>query len=85
MLNFLGTIAGNALGLPGILGLALGMLTRNPFIAGILGAAVGLAETLVFAGFSFARVETLELVIALCVGVLASLIGCGIRVKGTTV
>ena len=33
MLNLLGTIAGNILSLPGILGLALGMTTRNLLLA----------------------------------------------------
>ena len=42
MLNILGTLAGNILGLPGILGLALGMMTRNFAVAAVLGG-IGLA------------------------------------------
>lgn len=85
MLNILGTIAGNILSLPGILGLALGMLTRNPLIGGVLGAIVGVAETLIFAGFSFGRIEPLELVIAVMVGIVAGCVGSLIRIKGATV
>lgn len=85
MLNLLGTIAGNILSLPGILGLALGMTTRNPVLASIMGAFVGLAETLIFAGFAMSNVEILELVISIGVGLLAGALGCAIRIKGTTV
>lgn len=44
MLDLLGTIGGNALSLPGILGLALGMMTRNWRLAAILGGVVGVVE-----------------------------------------
>lgn len=85
MLNFLGTVGGNVLSLPGILGLALGMMTRNIALATSMGGIVGVLETLVFAKFQFANVEMLELVIAVCVGMAAGALGCGIRIKGTTV
>ena len=85
MLNLLGTIAGNVLSLPGILGLALGMMTRNYVVATALGGLVGVVVTLLFAGFSFANVEMLELVVAVLVGVAAGTVGCAIRIKGTTV
>ena len=85
MLDILGTIAGNILSLPGILGLALGMMTRNLLVAAILGGIVGVAETYIFAGFDFARIEPLELTIAICVGVVAGCVGRAIRVKGATV
>ena len=85
MLNLLGTIAGNILSLPGILGLALGMTTRNPVLASIMGALVGLAETMIFADFAMSNVEMLELVISVGVGLLAGALGCAIRIKGTTV
>lgn len=85
MLDILGTIGGNILSLPGILGLALGMMTRNVILAAVMGAMVGVAETLIFAGMSFANIQTMELVIAVLVGVLAACVGCGLRVKGTTV
>ncbi|MEQ9695608.1 hypothetical protein [Shimia sp. SDUM112013] len=83
MLNLLGTIAGNILSLPGILGLALGMMTRNVFVAAILGGLVGVIETMIFAKFQMAYVDMLELSVAVAVGVLAGMIGCGIRIKGT--
>jgi uncharacterized protein YacL len=83
MLNLLGTIAGNILSLPGILGLALGMMTRNAFVAAILGAIVGVVETMLFAKFQTANIDMLELLVAVVVGVLAGLLGCAIRVKGT--
>lgn len=85
MLNLLGTIAGNILSLPGILGLAVGLTTRNIILAAILGGAVGIGETLIFAKFQMANVEMLDLVVAVAVGILAGAVGCGIRRKGTTV
>ncbi len=85
MLNLLGTIAGNVLSLPGILGLAIGMMTRNFVVAAACGGLVGVAETLLFAGFSFTNVEMLELFVAILVGVAAGTFGCAIRIKGTTV
>ena len=85
MLDLIGTIGGNALSLPGILGLAFGMMTRNWIVAAVLGATVGLAETMIFVGFDLAGVEIMELLIAIVVGVLAGLLGCAIRHKGATV
>ncbi|MEM9578542.1 MAG: hypothetical protein AAF999_16205 [Pseudomonadota bacterium] len=85
MLEILGTIGGNILSLPGILGLALGMMTRNVLLAGIMGGVVGVAETLIFAKMSFANVEPIELVVAIIVGIFAGCVGCAIRRKGTTV
>ncbi|MEX0350607.1 MAG: hypothetical protein AB3N15_14395 [Paracoccaceae bacterium] len=84
MLNILGTIGGNVLSLPGILGLALGMMTRRLWLGAALGALVGLIETMLFAGWQFAHVEMLELLIALVVGVCAGSLGCLIRLKGAT-
>ncbi|MET1410963.1 hypothetical protein ABVF61_01785 [Roseibium sp. HPY-6] len=85
ILDLLGTIGGNVLSLPGILGLALGMMTRNWILAGILGALVGIAETFIFAGFNMAEVRMFDLSIAIIVGVLAASLGCVIRHKGATV
>jgi hypothetical protein len=85
MLNILGTIAGNILSLPGILGLALGMATRNPMLGAMMGALVGVAETFIFAGFRLAGIEMQELVIAILVGTVAGGIGSLIRIKGATV
>ena len=83
MLNLLGTIGGNVLSLPGILGLALGMTTRNPILGASMGGVIGVIETFVFAKFQFANVETLELVIAICVGMAAGALGSAIRIKGS--
>ena len=82
MLEFLGTVGGNILSLPGVLGLALGMMTRNPGVAAILGGLVGLAEALLFGGLSFANIGGLELVLSIGVGMLAAVIGSAIRRKG---
>ncbi|MGV6803938.1 MAG: hypothetical protein ACWA49_07010 [Ruegeria sp.] len=85
MLEILGTIGGNILSLPGILGLALGMMTRKLWLAAIMGAVVGVLETLAFAHWSFANVEALELSAGILVGVIACSLGCLIRLKGATV
>lgn len=85
MLEILGTIGGNILSLPGILGLALGMMTRKLWLAVVMGGLVGVLETLAFAHWSFAKVETMELAIGVLVGMFASSIGCLIRRKGATV
>ncbi|WP_170474216.1 hypothetical protein [Ruegeria arenilitoris] len=85
MLDILGTIGGNVLSLPGILGLALGMMTRKLWLGALMGGVVGVIETLIFAGWQLAHVETLELVIAIVVGVCAGSIGTAIRLKGATV
>ena len=85
MLELLGTIGGNALSLPGILGVAAGMMTRNWILAAILGAGIGVAETFIFAGFDMAKVEILELTVAIIVGAVAASVGCAIRHKGATV
>ena len=82
MLEFLGTVGGNILSLPGVLGLALGMMTRNPLVAAILGGLVGLAEALLFGGLSFAKIGGLELVLSIGVGMLAGVVGSAIRRKG---
>lgn len=85
MLELLGTIGGNILSLPGILGLALGMMTRQLWLGAALGGFIGVLETLVFAHWQFAHVETLELLIAIVVGVCAGSLGTAIRRKGATV
>ncbi|WP_435230512.1 hypothetical protein ACMAZE_00195 [Pseudopelagicola sp. nBUS_20] len=85
MLELLGTIAGNVLSLPGILGLALGMTTRNVFLAAGLGGLVGVVETMIFASFQMTNVDMMELSISVAVGILAGALGSAIRIKGTTV
>ena len=82
MLELFGTVAGNVLSLPGVLGLALGLLTRRTGLAAILGGLVGLAETMIFAGFSFANVVGLELAISVAVGIVAGALGSAIRRRG---
>ncbi|WP_299481336.1 hypothetical protein [uncultured Roseibium sp.] len=85
ILDLLGTIGGNIFSLPGILGLALGMMTRNWILAAAMGGIVGVAETFVFAGFNMAEVHMFDLSIAVLVGILAGSLGCVIRHKGATV
>ena len=85
MLNLLGTIGGNVLSLPGILGLALGMMTRNWLLGAGMGGAVGVIETLIFAKFQFGDIHMLELSVAILVGMAAGALGSGIRIIGTTV
>ncbi len=85
MLELLGTIGGNVLSLPGILGLALGMMTRKLWLGATMGGIVGVFETLVFAHWQFANVEMIELIIAIIVGILAGTVGTAIRLKGATV
>lgn len=85
MLDLLGTIAGNVLSLPGILGFAAGMMTRNLVVAAVLGVLIGLIETFVFAGMSFAAVEIRELVIGICVGAAFAVLGSLVRIRGATV
>ncbi len=85
MLEILGTIGGNILSLPGILGLALGMTTRKVWLAAVLGGLVGVFETVAFAHWSFANVEAMELAIGVLVGVLAGSVGGLIRRNGATV
>lgn len=85
MLEILGTIGGNILSLPGILGLALGMMTRRLWLGALMGGLVGVAETVVFAHWDFSQVGALDLFIAVVVGLCAGSLGCAIRLKGTTV
>lgn len=85
MLEILGTIAGNVLSLPGIVGLAVGMTTRSLGLAAVLGALVGVAETLIFAKFDLSHIGVMELVVAILVGIAAAAVGCAIRRKGATV
>jgi hypothetical protein len=85
MLEIFGTIAGNILSLPGVLGFALGLLTRRIGLAAILGGLVGVFEVMIFAGFSFANVGGLELGVSVAVGIIAGTIGCLVRRKGATV
>ena len=85
MLELLGTIMGNVLSLPGILGLAFGLMTRNIALGAGLGALVGLAEAFTFAGFSISGLEGLETAISVIVGGIFGSLGTAIRRKGATV
>ncbi|WP_170326576.1 hypothetical protein [Ruegeria arenilitoris] len=84
MLELLGTIGANIISLPGILGLALGMMTRRVWLGALMGGVVGVIETLLFAHWSFANIETIEILIAVVVGLCAGSLGSAIRIKGTT-
>lgn len=87
LLDLLGTIGGSILGLPGILGVALGMTTRNWIVAMILGGAIGVLSPLLLGGHHSAHVpiSTLEYSISTLIGILAGLIGCAVRRKGARV
>ena len=85
MLEVLGTIAGNILSLPGVLGLSLGLLTRRLYLAALMGGMVGVAEAWIFAEFQIASVSGIEFSLSVLVGVIAGTIGCAIRRKGATV
>jgi len=85
MLELLGTIGANIISLPGILGLALGMMTRRLWLGAVMGGVVGVLETVIFAHWNFANVHTVELLIAVIIGVCAGTLGSVIRIKGATV
>ena len=85
MLEILGTIGGNILSLPGILGLALGMMTRNAILACLMGGTIGLIEVFLFGGLSFVGSGGLEIVVSVFVGILSGSLGCYIRRKGAAV
>ena len=85
MLDTLGTIAGSILGLPGILGFALGMMTRNLLIGCGLGGLVGIVSTFIFHHMSFAFVEPKEIFIAVAIGVIFGALGTLLRKHGATV
>ncbi|QMU58857.1 MAG: hypothetical protein GKR98_12015 [Boseongicola sp.] len=85
MLEILGTIGSNLLGLPGVLGLAVGMTTRNIGLASALGGIVGLVEAMLFAGLSVAHLTTVETLFSVTVGIVAGFCGSLIRRQGTTV
>jgi len=85
ILDLLGTIGANVLSLPGILGLGLGMMTRNWILASIMGGIVGVLEPLLFAGFNISQVGMFDMAVAVIVGVLAGSLGCAIRHRGATV
>ena len=61
------------------------MMTRNLLLAAVLGALIGVAESMIFAGFSFANIEMMELVVSIVIGILAACVGCAIRLRGATV
>ncbi|SDI85422.1 MULTISPECIES: hypothetical protein [Roseobacteraceae] len=84
LLDLLGTIGGSILGLPGILGVALGMTTRNWIIAMILGGVIGVLTPIILGGHHSAHVPitTLEYSVSTVIGIIAGLVGCAIRRKG---
>lgn len=84
-LDFLGTVGGNVLSLPGIVGVALGMMTRNWLIAGVLGAMIGVVQVVLFHHFRLDEIFAYDLVIAVAVGMVFATIGCAIRRRGALV
>jgi hypothetical protein len=87
VLDLVGTIGGAVLGLPGLVGIALGMMTRRPLLALVLGAAVGFLAPVLLGGShsTDVPVTTLEMAISVVIGVLAAQVGCVIRRRGATV
>ncbi|WP_170559829.1 hypothetical protein [Ruegeria atlantica] len=85
MLEILGTIGANIISLPGILGLALGMMTRRIWLGALMGGIVGILTTVIFAHGSFAAAGTFELLVAIVIGLCAGSVGSVIRIKGATV
>jgi hypothetical protein len=86
-LDLLGTIGASVLGLPGILGVALGMTTRNWILAALMGGAIGLIAPILLGGSHSTHVpiSVTEYAIGVIVGILAGLVGSAIRHKGATV
>ena len=87
LLDLLGTIGASVLGLPGIVGVAVGMATRKWLLATIIGGIVGLLAPMVLGGSHSAEVAItpLEYAVSIVIGVLAGGVGCAIRRKGATV
>lgn len=87
LLDLLGTIGGSVLGLPGILGLALGMATRKWALSIGLGAVIGLLAPMLLGGSHSTHVPITmtEYVVSILIGSLAGFFGCVIRHKGATV
>lgn len=87
LLDLLGTIGGSILGLPGILGMALGMTTRKWVLAAGLGAVVGLLTPTLLGGSHSTHVPVtmIEYVVSVLIGAAAGLVGCVVRHKGATV
>ena len=86
-LDLLGTIGASVLGLPGILGMALGMMTRNWMLAAAMGGVTGLLAPFLLGGShsTHVSVSMQEYVVAITVGMLAALVGCAVRHKGATI
>ena len=80
-------IGGAILGLPGILGVTLGMTTRNWIIAMILGGGIGVLTPVILGGHHSAQVPitALEYSVSTLIGPLAGLMGCAIRRIGAKV
>ncbi|GAB4289861.1 MAG: hypothetical protein Kow0058_09160 [Roseovarius sp.] len=86
-LDLFGTIGASVLGLPGIIGVGLGMMTRRWWLAAVLGGLAGLLAPIVLAGPHWPHVglTAVEYAIEIGVGILAGLLGSAIRHKGATV
>ncbi|MCE8520483.1 hypothetical protein KBY24_06800 [Ruegeria pomeroyi] len=86
-LDLLGTIGASVLGLPGILGVALGMMTRNWIVAAVMGGIVGVIAPLLLGGShsTHVAISGAEYAIAIVVGILAGLVGTAVRHKGASI
>jgi hypothetical protein len=86
-LDLLGTIGASIIGLPGIIGVAVGMATRNWFVAAVLGGLVGLLAPMILGGShsTHVAITPMEYAISIGIGLLAGLVGCAIRHKGASV
>ncbi|GHF74141.1 hypothetical protein [Seohaeicola zhoushanensis] len=86
-LDLLGTIGGSILGLPGIFGVAFGMMTRNWLLGGSIGGLIGLLSAWLMGGShsTYVPLTVTEYVVAITVGILAGLTGSAIRRRGATV
>ncbi|SDD56792.1 hypothetical protein [Ruegeria marina] len=87
LLDLVGTIGASVLGLPGILGLALGMTTRNWILAAVMGGIVGLIAPILLGGSHSMNVTVpvAEYVIGMLVGICAGFAGSAVRHKGAKV
>ncbi|WP_418595003.1 hypothetical protein [Ponticoccus sp. (in: a-proteobacteria)] len=86
-LDLLGTIGASVLGLPGIIGVALGMATRKWALAAGLGGLIGLLAPMILGGShsTHVAITPMEYTVSVLVGLLAGLVGCAIRHKGARI
>lgn len=87
LLDLLGTIGASVLGLPGIVGVGVGMATRKWWLAAIIGGIVGLLAPMVLGGSHSTEVAItqIEYTVSILIGIIAGVVGCAIRHKGAAV